>query len=121
MPKSSTGVKDFQNILGQSSEIQTIKNVIQVLTVQVFTLLPPGEGAGRGAFWHTIRLSARPLEPFHLRFPKFLNFFNTLWTHFGEISGKLIFRGGGGAEVIFRTRGHEKLGKLNFLFSFKMA
>ena len=53
------------------------------------TLLPMGGG---GFLAHAIRLSAITLEPFHLGSPHFLtSLFFTLWTHCGEISGKLIF------------------------------
>ena len=65
-----------------------------------------------------IRLAARTLEPFHLESPEFLTFLcplDTLWRNFR----KLMCRGV--AAVIFRTRGHEKLGIRTFLFLFKMA
>ena len=67
-----------------------------------------GGGGGGGFLAGTIRLSAITLEPFHLATPNFLISLFTLWTHCGEISGKLIFQGV--AAVIFQTRGHEKSG-----------
>ena len=52
----------------------------------VFCFNPIAFGGGGGGFGRAIRLAARTLEPLHLESPKFL-----------------------ASDVIFRTRGHEKL------------
>ena len=74
-----------------------------------------GGGEGEGLLTHTIKLATRTLSP---RVSKISDLFYALWTYSGEISDKMICQGV--VAVIFRTKGHEKLGKWAFLFLFRI-
>ena len=84
----------FQDRFSPKTKILDTTLFCVIINLSNFGINPIAYG-GRGGFLaRAIRLSAITLEPFHLGSPNFLTSLFTLWTHCGEISGKLIFQGG---------------------------